>query len=51
MPAAVVAGWHEELQVRPAAERETALDEPDPTIPPEYAERLRTQGWREPLPG
>ena len=30
--------------------RETPLDEPDPTIPPEYAERLRTQGWREPLP-
>ena len=30
--------------------RDTALDEPDPTIPPEYAERLRAQSWREPLP-
>lgn len=30
--------------------RELPLDEPDPTIPPEYAERLRRQNWREPLP-
>lgn len=30
--------------------RESPLDEPDPTVPPEYAERLRGQSWREPLP-
>jgi hypothetical protein len=29
--------------------RDTDLDEPDPTIPPEYAERLRRQNWREPV--
>jgi hypothetical protein len=36
------------LAVRGAL-RETDLDEPDPTIPPEYAERLRRQNWREPV--
>lgn len=29
--------------------RDTDLDEPDPDIPPEYAERLRRQSWREPV--
>lgn len=29
--------------------RETDLDEVDPTIPPEYAARLRGQNWREPI--
>jgi len=29
--------------------RDTDLDEPDPDIPPEYAARLRTQSWREPI--
>lgn len=29
--------------------RDTDLDEPDPDIPPEYAERLRKQSWREPV--
>jgi hypothetical protein len=28
--------------------RPTDLDEPDPDVPPEYAERLRTRSWREP---
>jgi hypothetical protein len=27
----------------------TDLDEPDPDVPPEYAERLRTRSWREPV--
>jgi hypothetical protein len=29
--------------------RATDLDEPDPDVPPEYAERLRTRSWREPV--
>jgi hypothetical protein len=29
--------------------RPTDLDEPDPDVPPEYAERLRTRSWREPV--
>lgn len=29
--------------------RDTDLDEVDPTIPPEYAARLRGQNWREPI--
>lgn len=29
--------------------RDTDLDEPDPDVPPEYAERLRKQSWREPV--
>lgn len=29
--------------------RGTDLDEPDPDVPPEYAERLRSQSWREPV--
>jgi hypothetical protein len=27
--------------------RESDLDEPDPDVPPEYAERLRTRNWRQ----
>jgi hypothetical protein len=29
--------------------RATDLDEPDPDVPAEYAERLRTRSWREPV--
>jgi hypothetical protein len=29
--------------------RATDLDEPDPDVPPEYAQRLRTRSWREPV--